>query len=93
MSYLDEAAALLRQVRDGNEARAQQAAEWAAVPSSPNADIMLREVNDRRMEIAAAFTRLAAIEHGLAPAFEVPGEGGPAEPRPRLRAPEPQEGE
>lgn len=71
-SYLDEAADQLRMARTGNEKRAERAAEWAEVPNSPNAEIILREVNDRRMEIAAGFTRLAAIERGLPPALGVP---------------------
>jgi hypothetical protein len=71
MSYLDEAAELLRQARDGNEARADLARALAAARSA-DAEVVQREVDDRRIEIAAAFIRLAAIEHGLAPAFEVP---------------------
>ena len=62
-AYLDEAAALLRQARDGNEARAEMA--WDRAAGHVPVQRTLREVNDRRMEIAAAFTRLAAIRAGL----------------------------
>jgi hypothetical protein len=58
--YLEEAAALLRQAREANDRRA------SLVPSrragNLPVDDLLREVNDRRMELAAAFARLAAIE-------------------------------
>jgi hypothetical protein len=69
MSYLDEAAEMLRAARDVNEARAEAVKEMQGLTA---AEDMRRQVNDRRMELAAAFTRLAAIEHGLAPAFGVP---------------------
>jgi hypothetical protein len=63
MTYLEEAAEQLRAARDGNEERARE------VPALRGADAIdvLAEVNARRMEIAAAFTRLAAIEAGLPP--------------------------
>jgi len=72
VTYLDEAAKLLRAARDANERRAELA---ATVRDLSRAGAVMREVNDRRMEIAAAFTRLAAIERGLAPAFGAPEPG------------------
>jgi hypothetical protein len=52
MSYLEEAAEQLRKASDANERDA--------------GDRLLKtEVRERRLEIAAAFTRLAAIERGL----------------------------
>jgi hypothetical protein len=54
MSYLEEAAVLLLKASEANERDA----------SNRNLEEIVR---DRRMEIAAAFTRLAAIERGLLP--------------------------
>jgi hypothetical protein len=65
MTYLQEAAEQLRTARDGNEKRRELAAELAA-GNQPVQDI-LRETASRSMEIAAAFTRLAAIEARLPP--------------------------
>jgi hypothetical protein len=52
--YLEEAAQILRKARDANEREAGER-------------FMDEVVRERRMEIAAAFTRLAAIERGLLP--------------------------
>lgn len=83
MTYLDEAADQLRLARIDNEIIAEGASASRGV--TPVEDL-LRRVNDRRMEIADGFTRLAAIERGLPPALGVPEEKGPMpEPRPKLR--------
>ena len=64
--YLESAAAELRKARDANEARATELDEMETMKLSvPPGD--RQPVNDRRMEIAEAFTRLAAIEAGLPP--------------------------
>jgi hypothetical protein len=65
VTYLQEAADELRQARDGNEKRRELAAGLAA-GNQPVQDI-LRETASRSMEIAAGFTRIAAIEAGLPP--------------------------
>lgn len=68
--YLEDAAAELRKARDANETRASMAAELAEA-KLPAADI-LRDVNDRRMEIAAAFTRLAECQAAVLDAARMP---------------------
>jgi hypothetical protein len=66
MTYLEDAAAELYKARDDNEKRAVTAEEM--LPSMRvTAQHLLAEVNGRRMEIAAGFTRLAAIQAGLPP--------------------------
>jgi hypothetical protein len=63
MTHLQEAAEQLRIARDGNEERARDASAMRGTDRL----IALAAVNTRRMEIAAGFTRLAAIEAGLSP--------------------------
>jgi hypothetical protein len=63
MSYLDEAAALLRKAADTNERR-------NTAFGTPRTD---REMNEGRERIAMQFAQLAAIERGLIPA-EMVGE-------------------
>jgi hypothetical protein len=63
MTSLEEAAALLRLARDANEARARDAGEMHGQEAVED---LLREVNDRRMELAAGFMRRAEIGHGIA---------------------------
>lgn len=70
MTYLEEAADQLRKARAANETRADLAVKLKEA-KQPTVDI-LREVNDRRMELAAAFTRLAEIEAGPAAAKSSP---------------------
>ena len=65
MDYLSEAADLLRKARDDNEERVQDAADMVALRRPVQAAEILREVNDRRMEIADGFIRLAAIKAGV----------------------------
>ena len=62
-TLLEEAAAELRKARDANEARAGDTRSWLTERDVP----VIVAVNDRRMELAAGFTRLAAIERGLPP--------------------------
>ena len=72
--YLNEAAAELRKARESNERR------FGLIPSLAAGNLatadVLREVNDRRMDLAEGFTRLAAIERGLPPCchHEQPGQ-------------------
>jgi hypothetical protein len=63
MISLEEAAALLRLARDASEARARDAREMRG---QETVEDLLREVNDRRMELAAGFMRRAEIGHGIA---------------------------
>lgn len=63
MTYLEEAAAELRKAREANEKCAGTHRSWLTETDVP----VIVEVNDRRMELAAAFTALAAIEAGLPP--------------------------
>ena len=57
--YLDEAAAELRKARESNERR------FGLIPSLAAGNLatayVLREVNDRRMDLAEGFTRLACV--------------------------------
>lgn len=62
---LEDAAAELRKARENNEERARFAAELEEA-KLPAGDLR-REISDRNMELAAGFTRLAAIERGLLP--------------------------
>jgi hypothetical protein len=75
--YLEEAAAVLRKAREDLEAGpARNAAHEAACGREATAAQIMRGVHGRRMEIAAAFTRLAAIERGLLPPdMESPQDG------------------
>ena len=61
LTYLEEAAAELRKARDANEARAATPRSWRTEADVP----VITAVGDRCMELAAAFTRLAAIEASL----------------------------
>ena len=74
MTYLEDSAAELEKARADNEKRAARIADdYGDLPQY--ADRVAEEmtkVNDRRMEIAEGFTRLAAIEAGLS--------GRPAQP-------------
>lgn len=60
-NYLEDAAAELRKARDANDKR------FAVASSDRFGAADLRQVHEQRMAIAAAFTRLAAIERGLLP--------------------------
>jgi hypothetical protein len=71
MTYVEEAAEQLRRARFANDARAGSVHSWLTEGAIP----LLTEVNQRRMEIADAFTRLAAIEAGLPPCYHVPQPG------------------
>lgn len=62
-SYLEEAAAELRKAREANERDAGDR-------------FMQGAVRERRLGIAAAFTRLAAIERGLLPPDMEQQDGG-----------------
>ena len=64
--YLEEAAAELRKARDANDKR------FGVASSDRFGAADLRQVHTERMAIAAAFTRLAAIERGLLPDDMVP---------------------
>ena len=75
MTYLEEAAEQLRRARSANEARAGSVNSWLTEGAVP----VLTEVNQRRMEIADGFIRLAAIERA-----QVPAEGALA-PEPDAR--------
>ena len=66
MTYLEDAAAQLYAARDDNDSRARDAADMHA-GMAVTALTIRAEVNARRIEIAAGFTRLAAIEAGLPP--------------------------
>jgi hypothetical protein len=66
MSYLEDAAAELCKARHDNEGRARDAGEMHSGMAVTAAAISA-EVNTRRVELAAGFARLAAIEAGLAP--------------------------
>jgi hypothetical protein len=66
MTYLEDAAAQLYAARDDNDERARDAADMCTGMAAAALAIGA-EVNARRMEIAAGFTRLAAIEAGLPP--------------------------
>jgi hypothetical protein len=68
--YLEDAAAELRKARDANERRAELIPSLAA-GSMPTGEVA-REVNDRRMEIAAAFTRLAECQAAMLDAARMP---------------------
>jgi hypothetical protein len=66
MTYSEDAAELLRKARDANEERAEAiTATYGGLAQYADrvADAMA-PVNDRRMELAAAFTRLAELEPG-----------------------------
>ena len=64
--YLEEAAAELRKARAANEQRREMAV--IALRGDPAlAAKILAEVNDRTLEIADGFIRLAAIKAGLPP--------------------------
>jgi hypothetical protein len=65
-SYLQEAADELRAARDANDRYRGRVAEMRSY-NAVAADALDAETADRSMEIAAAFTRLAAIEAGLPP--------------------------
>ena len=69
-TYLAEAAEQLRLARAANEERLRVAAA-AHSGQREEASRILREANARRMELAEAFTRLAAIEAGLPPCCHV----------------------
>ena len=68
MTYLEEAAAELRKARDDNEKRAREASRMHTGQEQEK-EAILAEVGARRMEIAAVFAALAAIEAGLPPAY------------------------
>ena len=76
--YLNEAAAELRKARSSNEARVGIATAMHS-GQQPEAAQIIREVNDRRMEIAAAFTRLAECQAAMLNAARMPG--FPANPK------------
>ena len=78
MTYLEEAAEQLRRARSANEARAGSVSSWLTEGAVP----VLTEVNERRMEIADGFTRLAAIERTLPPCYHAvrPGPQAGSEP-------------
>jgi hypothetical protein len=63
MTYLEEAAEQLRRARSANDARAGGVNSWLTEGAVP----LLTEVNQRRMEIADGFIRLAAIERAIPP--------------------------
>jgi hypothetical protein len=64
MTYLEEAVEQLRKARDANEARAAaRTRRWLTEGAVP----ILTEINQRRMEIADGFIRLAAIERAIPP--------------------------
>lgn len=66
MTYLEEAAAELRKARESNEKRGSRA-ELMHSGQVDEKDALLAEVNQRRMELAAAFTVLAEIEQRAVP--------------------------
>ena len=78
MTYLEDAAAELAKARDDNEKRAAFAAELDEMKRPDQAADVRREVNARRMEIAAGFAVLAAIEAGLPPAYPSHPQLGPS---------------
>ena len=69
MTYLEDAAAELEKAREANEQRFKVVLSLAEA-KVPTLE-MRAEVDDRRMEIAEGFTRLAAIEAGLPPCYHV----------------------
>lgn len=70
MTPLEEAADLLRKAAADNERRALESAAVEAVsPGTSGTAGVLREVNGRRLEIAEALIRIAAISAGLPPCY------------------------
>ena len=67
--YLEEAAYEFIKAREDNEKRTGLAADMAGMKRPVEGERILAEVNDRRMEIADGFTRLAAIKAGLPPCW------------------------
>lgn len=83
--YLNEAAAELRKARSSNEARLNLVAGMHSGQQSEAAQV-LAEVNARRMEIAAAFTRLAECQAAMLAAARMPdclAAAAPADPQAR----------
>jgi hypothetical protein len=72
-TYLEAAAAQLDLARAANERRSSSLPSLAAgnVPPETIAS-MSAEVDDRRLDLAAAYTRLAAIADGLPPCLGHP---------------------
>lgn len=70
--YLEDAATELRHARSANEARVGAVHAMHSGQQAEAAQI-IREVNDRRMEIAAAFTRLAECQAAMLDAARMPG--------------------
>ena len=81
--YLNEAAAELRKARSSNEARLNLVAGMHS-GQQPDAAQVLAEVNNRRMEIAAAFSRLAECQAAMLNAAWMP----PPSPRRHHAQPE-----
>lgn len=76
--YLAAAAAELAKARADNEERAGLAAEMTEMKRPAQAAEILAEVNARRMEIAAALIRIAALDRGDGPVPEERGSWPPA---------------
>jgi hypothetical protein len=67
-TYLEEAAALLRKAQEGLiDAPEKLAAELEESGHLADAQEIRRQVDERRVEFAAAWTRMAAIDCGLLP--------------------------
>jgi hypothetical protein len=70
---LDEAVAELRKARKANEARLD-AANAMHSGQDERRTVILREINDRRMELGRAFLAAAAIERSLPPCCHHPAQ-------------------
>lgn len=77
-ALLEEAAAELRKARDANDRYRGRMAEVRSY-NPVAADALDAEAADRSMEIAAGFTRLAAIQAGLPPCCRHHARPGPEE--------------
>jgi hypothetical protein len=69
-TYLEEAAEELRKAREDNEAHAETIPDLIARKAEVGP--VVAEVNNRRMEIAAAFTRLAECQAAMLNAARMP---------------------
>ena len=83
--YLNEAAAELRKARASNENRLRAVDTMHSEQQAEKRELLIAKVNDRRMEIAAAFTRLAECQAAMLDAALMPDllPVAPADPQSR----------